>query len=40
MTADICGYTVHMVHGKDIRHLSLDDAERQIRDFARERKGA
>jgi hypothetical protein len=30
-----------MVHGKDIRHLSLDDAERQIRDSAaRGRKGA
>jgi hypothetical protein len=29
-----------MVHGKDIRHLSLDDAERQIRDSARERQGS
>jgi hypothetical protein len=28
-----------MVHGKDIRHLSLDDAERQIRDGAAGRKG-
>ncbi len=37
---NICEYTVYMVHGKDIRHLSLDDAERQIRDFERERKGA
>ena len=37
---NICEYTVYMVHGKDIRHLSLDDAERQIRDFARGRKGA
>ena len=30
---NICEYTVYMVHGKDIRHLSLDDAERQIRDL-------
>ena len=37
---NICEYTVYMVHGKDIRHLSLDDAERQIRDVARGRKGA
>ncbi len=38
---NICEYTVYMVHGKDIRHLSLDDAERQIRDSAaRGRKGA
>jgi hypothetical protein len=28
-----------MVHGKDIRHLSLDDAERQIRDTSRGRAG-
>ena len=37
---NICEYTVYMVHGKDIRHLSLDDAERQIRDFARGRTGS
>ena len=38
---NICEYTVYMVHGKDIRHLSLDDAERQIRDSAaRGRTGA
>ena len=36
---NICEYTVYMVHGKDIRHLSLDDAERQIRDSALERQG-
>ena len=36
---NICEYTVYMVHGKDIRHLSLDDAERQIRDGARARTG-
>ena len=37
---NICEYTVYMVHGKDIRHLSLDDAERQIRDSERERLGS
>lgn len=36
---NICEYAVYMVHGKDIRHLSLDDAEREIRDFASGRKG-
>jgi phosphate transport system protein len=36
---NICEYTVYMVHGKDIRHVSLDDAEHQIREFARGRKG-
>ncbi len=36
---NICEYTVYMVYGKDIRHLSLDDAERQIRDSAMERQG-
>lgn len=29
---NICEYIVYMVHGKDIRHLSLDDAEQQIKD--------
>jgi hypothetical protein len=29
-----------MVHGKDIRHLSLEDAERQIREVARRQTGA
>jgi phosphate transport system protein len=37
---NMCEYTVYMVHGKDIRHLSLDDAERQVRDFTRSRQGA
>lgn len=32
-------YTVYMVHGKDIRHLSLEDAEQQIRATAQERQG-
>ncbi len=36
---NICEYTVYMVHGKDIRHLSLDDAENEIRGAARARKG-
>ncbi len=28
---NICEYVVYMVHGKDIRHTSLDDAEKEIK---------
>ena len=27
---NICEYVVYMAHGKDIRHISLDDAEREL----------
>ena len=36
---NICEYVVYTVYGKDIRHLSLEDAEAEIRATAIERKG-
>jgi phosphate transport system protein len=27
---NICEYVIYMVHGKDIRHLSLEDVAKQI----------
>ena len=27
---NICEYVVYMAHGKDIRHLSIDDVEREL----------
>jgi phosphate transport system protein len=33
---NVCEYVVYMVHGKDIRHISLDEVERQLQ--ARKRK--
>lgn len=36
---NICEYVVYTAYGKDIRHLSLEDAEAQIRASAADRKG-
>jgi phosphate transport system protein len=27
---NVCEYVVYMVYGKDIRHVSLDDVEKQL----------
>jgi phosphate transport system protein len=29
---NICEYVIYLVHGKDVRHVSLEDLEREVRE--------
>jgi phosphate transport system protein len=33
-TKNICEYIIYMVHGKDVRHISLDSVERELAERA------
>ena len=36
---NVCEYVVYMVHGKDIRHISLDEVEKQLQARKRRQEG-
>jgi phosphate transport system protein len=36
---NVCEYVVYMVHGKDIRHISLDEVEKQLQARKRKQEG-
>jgi len=37
---NVCEYVVYMVHGKDIRHLSIDEVEKHLQSRAQRNQGS
>jgi phosphate transport system protein len=36
---NVCEYVVYMVHGKDIRHLSIDEVEKHLQSRSQRNQG-